>query len=313
MKLSSPSASRLTLLVSIYTAFIMLSIVSKVYAELIFYILLLCVLSQSLNIVFGFAGLVSLGHVVFLGIGSYVFVSMVIQGFNLYLSIIIAGFASLFFALIFGAVLLRLRGVFFACGTLVLALAAPYFIIGTGIVGGFAGINLHKYVGSLYNIHAFTFGLLAISLMLVFLTQKIVSSSYGYSLKAIREDHDAAETTGVNVFRQKLIALCISSIFPGIAGGILALKTTWIIPNMAFDLLRSVEALLAILLGGSGTVMGPILGALIYELLKDVLMGFAPGFQAFVFGILVILIVLRAPEGIIGLLRKNKRLRDILI
>jgi branched-chain amino acid transport system permease protein len=312
MKLGNYPA-RMALILGFYAFLAILALISKAYADVVFYILLVSVVSQSLNIIFGIAGLVSLGQVVFLGIGMYTFTFLTSQGFNPCLSVIAGGFASLIFAAVVGAVLLRLRGIFFACATLILSVAVPYFIIGTGIVGGYAGVNIYKYISSFYNIHVLVFSLLMICLFTTILTIKILESPFGYSLRALKADHDAAETTGINTFRQKMLALGLSAMLTGIAGGILAIKQAYILPLVAFDPLYSIEAILVVLLGGPGTVMGPVLGAFIYEMLRDILMRFAPGFQAFIYGILVIAIILRAPEGIVGLLKKNKKLQKILV
>lgn len=296
---------------ALYAILILLSLFHRSLAELVFLILITCILSQSLNIIMGLAGLVSLGQAFFFGTGVYMFTYLVINEVNPYLSIIFGGLISAVFALALGLVLLRLRGVYFACGTLVITLAAPYFISGTGIVGGFAGLNIYKYISPFYNIYICLFSLLATSVIMSILTIKLLRSPFGYSLKAIKDDHDAAETLGINTFRQKTIAFCISALFSGVAGAIWAFKQAYILPSIAFNPLRSIEAILTMLVGGAGTVTGPILGTIIYEAFRDAVMRIAPGLQVLIFGILVIIIVLMAPEGLIGLLRKRfKSIRD---
>lgn len=291
----------------LYAILFLLSLFSTSLAELVFLILVTCILSQSLNIIMGLAGLVNLGQAFFFGTGAYMFTFLVINKVNPYLSMLLGGLASAIFALALGLVLLRLRGVYFACGTLVVTLAAPYFISGTGIIGGFAGLNIYRYISPFYNIHLCLFLLLITSAIISVLTIKLLKSPFGYSLKAIKDDHDAAETLGINTFRQKTIAFCISALFSGISGAIWAFKQAYILPYIVFNPLRSIEAILTMLVGGAGTVMGPILGTIMYEALRDAVMRTAPGLQVFIFGILVIIIVLMAPEGLIGLLRKKFR------
>jgi branched-chain amino acid transport system permease protein len=304
----------LYILAGLYVFLIILPFVSSAYAELVHNIMFLMVISQALNIVFGFAGLVNLGQVAFIGIGAYVFAVSVCGGLNPYVSIMLGGVSAFLSALPLGVVLLRFKGGLFALGTIILTSAAPYFITGTGIAGGYYGIILYRYLGLMFNAYVLVYILMVISIIITILTFNMTRSPFGYSLKALREDHDAALTTGVNTFRTKLIAFCVSAIFPGIAGGILAFKTFWVTPSGSFNMLWNIEAILTVLLGGRGSVMGPILGALIYQFLKDLLMRVAPGFQVLIFGFLVIIMVLFAPQGVVGFLReKIKRLRKILI
>ncbi|MEM3550359.1 MAG: branched-chain amino acid ABC transporter permease [Candidatus Bathyarchaeia archaeon] len=304
----------LFILIGIYVLLIICLCVSSAYAELVHNIMFLMVISQALNIVFGFAGLVNLGQVAFIGIGAYVFAVSVCGGLNPYISMILGGLSAVLSALLLGVVVLRFKGGLFALGTIILTSATPYLITGTGIAGGYYGITLYKYVGSMYNAYLLVGILIVVSVIITILTLNMTRSPFGYSLKALREDHDAALTAGINTFRSKLIAFCLSAIFPGIAGGVLAFKTFWVTPSGSFNMLWNIEAILAVLLGGRGSVIGPIVGALIYQLLKDLLMRIAPGFQVLIFGFLVIVMVLFAPEGVVGFLRdKVKRLRNVLV
>lgn len=298
----------------IYILLIASSLISKAYLEIVYYILFLMVISQSLNIIMGFGGLYNFGHAVFIGIGAYMFALLVVQGLNPYLSMIIGGIVSSIVAFLIGIVVLRLRGPFFAICTLCTVPAVRYLIIGGKIAGGAAGITLFRYLGEAYNPYVLTYILLLLSIAATVLTLKLSISPLGYSLKALREDHDAAETSGVNTTRCKVIAFILSALFPGIAGGVVAFKIFWVMPETVIDLSWSIEAILIVLLGGSGTAIGPIIGAVIYEMLKDLLMRYFPGLQLLIFGLLVVAIISIAPEGIIGLLRSRfKRLRDFLI
>ncbi|MEM2648198.1 MAG: branched-chain amino acid ABC transporter permease, partial [Candidatus Bathyarchaeia archaeon] len=124
---------------------------------------------------------------------------------------------------------------------------------------------------------------------------------------------DAAETAGVNAFRCRLIAFVLCAFFPGVGGGLMAFKTFWVTPSGAFNMMYSGESILVTLLGGPGSVFGPIIGSLVYEILKDVLMRYAPGFQMLIFSLLVIVMVLFAPEGVVGYIKdRSKRVSKIL-
>ena len=298
----------------IYFILIALSLISTAYLEIVYYTLFLMVISQSLNILMGFGGLYNFGHAVFIGIGAYVFALLVVQGLSPYVSMIIGGVASSFVAFLIGMLTLRLRGPYFAICTLCLVPAFKYLIVGGKIAGGAAGIVLLRHLIEAYNPYILTYILLLLSVIITLLTLKMSTSSLGYSLKALREDHDAALTSGVDATRCRVIAFILSALFPGIAGGIVAFKIFWVMPETVIDLTWSIEAILIVLLGGSGTVMGPILGALVYEALKDLLMRYFPGLQLLIFGLLVVILISMAPEGITGLLSNRfKRLKGFLI
>ncbi|MEM3697300.1 MAG: branched-chain amino acid ABC transporter permease [Candidatus Bathyarchaeia archaeon] len=300
----------------VYAFLILLSLTSGGYAEVVYNIAFLMVLSQSLNIAMGFGGLVNLGFVSFLGVGAYVFAVLVVYGLNPYLSMLTGGFVAIIVALPIGMVVLRLRGPFFAICTLSLIFAAKYFFLGTGIGGGYYGITLYKYIGSLYNNYVLAYILLALSAVLTMLTNKLRRSSLGYSLMAIREDEDTAQTMGVDTFKSKLIAYAISAFFPGIVGGVFAFKIFWVLPDRVFNPFVTIEAVLTLLMGGAGSVTGPLIGALIYELMKDTLLRI-PGLQGMqmpIFGILVIIIAISAPQGVVGLIKsKYRKLQDFII
>jgi len=305
---------RYLVFVVIYLILIALSLVSTAYLEVIYYILFLMVISQSLNILMGFGGLYNFGHAVFIGIGAYAFALLVVQGINPYISMIAGGVLSSVVALLIGMVTLRLRGPYFAICTLAIVPAIKYLIIGGKIAGGAAGIVLLRYLIEAYNPYILSYILLSLSIIITILTLKISTSPLGYSLKALREDHDAALTSGVDATRCRVIAFILSALFPGVAGGVVAFKIFWVMPETVIDLTWSVEAILIVLLGGSGTVTGPIIGALIYEALKDLLMRYFPGLQLLIFGLLVVALISVAPEGIVGLLgNRFKKLRRILI
>lgn len=304
----------LLILACFYIVLVVLSVSSEVNAQLAHNILFSLVLSTSLNIVLGFTGLPNLGHVAFLGIGAYTFGVLVYQGLNPYLSMVLAGVVSSIVSLLLGIIVLRLRGPFFACGTITLATAIPNLINATGFAGGATGLPLYMYLGELYDVRVFISILLLSSLTINILTFRLLKSKLGYSLMAIREDEDAAQTVGVNVFRSKLIAFAMSAFFPGIAGGVMGFRLFLLTPSAAFNISYTIEAVLTTLLGGSGTMIGPVIGVFIYQILKDFLMSFLPGLQLLIFGTLVILIVLFAPEGLVGTLRgKFKKLKNVLI
>lgn len=304
----------LLVLAFFYMLLIILSVSSETNAQLAHNILFLLVISASLNIVLGFAGLPNLGQVGFLGIGAYTFGVLVSQGLNPYISMILGGVFSSVISLFLGIVVLRFKGPFFVCGTIVLATAMPNLINATGFAGGSHGLSIYIYLTRTYDVGTLICILLVLSIIINIITFKLLRSKFGYSLMSIREDEEAARTLGVNTFKTKLTAFAISAFFPGIAGGVMALRLFLITPSNAFNIMWTIEAILTTLLGGGGSMLGPVIGVFIYQILKDFLMRFLPGLQLLIFSFLVILIILFAPEGLVGTLRnKFKKLENFII
>jgi branched-chain amino acid transport system permease protein len=163
----------------------------------------------------------------------------------------------------------------------------------------------------------FSYGyVLIVTLLVVVLSFLVKNAKLGLGLQSIREDEDAAELLGIHTSRAKLVAFALSAFFPAVVGTIFFFKNTNIEPASAFQLRTSIQVIVMVMLGGAGTVWGPIGGAAAYERLRSTLIT-APGvlreLQLFLSGVLLLLIVLFIPEGVIGFLRRKfARTRKVL-
>ncbi|MEM3697318.1 MAG: branched-chain amino acid ABC transporter permease [Candidatus Bathyarchaeia archaeon] len=295
-----------------YAILFIYSLTSGVAKELTYSILLTLINAQAFNLALGYSGLINLGQAGFLGIGSYAFYAVIsLLPINPYIAVVLSSFITLAIAVSIGYFLARFRGFLFVFGTMILAAGVPYLIMGLDILGGAEGILTYKDLGPFYDFDIILAILFLTSLLTTILTFIIVKSRLGYSLKAIRDDEDAAATSGVNVLRSKLIVFAISAFALGVAGGLRLFKVNYLSPSTAFSMAFTIEALVVILTGGPGSLIGPFIGTLLYQILKDILMRTVPGLQLLVFGVIVVIMGLSTPEGIAGLLKRIKSLRDV--
>ncbi|HEX7973662.1 MAG TPA: branched-chain amino acid ABC transporter permease [Anaerolineales bacterium] len=281
--------------------------------EVLFTVLLSVVLASSLNILLGYTGYVSFGHVVFFGLGGYVgLFAMKEAGLPLGAAMLAGGLASGLLAFLLGKAILRLRGAYFALATIGVNEATRAFINNFTPFGGPTGLSLdfkvyNAYGGpaqALWLVYALT---LALSLAAVLLSYLIRTSKFGLGLMAIREDEDAAEVMGVVTPSAKTWAFVLSAVLPGVVGVLFFFKNGNIEPGDAFRLQFSIETIVMVMLGGQGTVLGPILGAAGYQRLRGYLL-VSPLFkniQLSVAGALLLLIILFIPMGLVGWLRRR--------
>jgi len=279
--------------------------------EIMFTILKAIALASSLNILLGYTGYVSFGHIVFYGFGGYVGLYLVNeQGWSIWLGMLVGGLAAGALAFLLGKAILRLRGAYFALATIGINEAMKAFINNFDPFGGPIGITLNF---SVYNAYGGAAQALSMSFyIMAFLTfaTLIVSylvrtSKFGLGLRAIRENEDAAEVMGVIAPEAKTWAYVLSAIIPGMVGVLFFFKNGNVEPHVAFPLHSSIELLVMVMLGGQGTVLGPVLGALAYQGMRGYLVTstFFKDIQLSVSGVLLLLIVLFIPAGAIGWLR----------
>ena len=294
---------------------------SVIYRETVFLILMYITLAVSLNIILGYTGYVSFGHIVFYGIGGYIsFYLMYKWGIHLIIAMIIGGIVSAIIALIVGEAVLKLRGAIFAIATIGINEAIKSLVTNLPFLGGATGMffnfKIYKTYGGAAKAIWFAYYLMVIVTIITLIASYLIKNSkFGYGLFAIREDEDAAIVLGVNAKRFKSIAYVISAFFPGLVGAIFFFKAGNIEPEDAFHLVKSIEMIFMVMLGGFGTVSGPPIGALLYERLKGLLL-VNPLFKNLhmaIAGFVLLIIILFAPGGIVGSIRnKFKKLRGLL-
>ena len=289
--------------------------------ETSFTLLMYVGLASSLNILLGYTGYVSFGHIVFFGLRGYLgFYLVSVQGWSLYPAALAGGLFCAFIAALLGLAVLRLRGAYFALATIGVNEAARAFVSNFGPFGGATGLSLDYSVYGLYGGSMMAlwlaFGLVwGIAIAVVVASYLVKQSRFGLSLMAIREDEDAAMVMGVRAPQAKTWAYALSAFFPGIIGAIYFFKNGNVEPGDAFRLHMSIETLVMIMLGGQGTILGPILGGVAYERLRGYLL-VSPLFKSLhlaISGVALLLIILFVPAGAVGWLRRRfAKLRGVL-
>ncbi len=281
--------------------------------ETAFTMMMFVALATSLNILLGYTGYVSFGHIVFFGLGGYFgFYLLSELGLSLYLAALGGGLLSALIALLVGMAVLRLRGAYFALATIGVNEAARAFVSNFEPFGGATGLFVNfaaydRYGGAGPALWT-AFIMLWITAMAALLVSFAVKHSrFGLGLLAIREDEDAAMVMGVSAPRVKTIAYVLSAFFPGVIGTLYFFKNGNVEPGDAFQLHMSIEMLVMVMLGGMGTVLGPIGGAVAYQGLRGYLLT-SPIFKDLhlaTSGLILLLIVLFVPAGAVGWLRNR--------
>jgi ABC-type branched-subunit amino acid transport system ATPase component/ABC-type branched-subunit amino acid transport system permease subunit len=287
----------------------------------LFQTFLLAVGAVSWNIISGFTGYISLGQSAFLGLGAYTTALLSLHlDISPFIVAPVGGLVAAAFAALVGAVVLRARGHSFVIITIALVLLLQIVALNTGsLTGGSNGLTLPLPRWSAdYQYFPFYYGMLGLMILTFAFGSWIRRTKFGTGLIAIREDEDKAATIGINTTRYKILSFTSSAVFVGVAGGIYAYFLTFIDPRGMFDILTSVTIVLAALVGGRGTVWGPLLGAFIIQPLNDLTTVYAEGSQSrlVLFGGLLVAIVLFLPEGIVPgvskwLMRRRTRSRAV--
>ncbi|MGD8623963.1 MAG: branched-chain amino acid ABC transporter permease [Anaerolineae bacterium] len=290
--------------------------------ETSFTILKAVALASSLNILLGYTGYVSFGHIVFFGIGGYVgFYLISVHGVSLWLAVLAGALSAGILAFLLGSAILRLRGAYFALATIGVNEAVRAFIKNFDPFGGPIGLTLNfqvydDYGGANQALWTAYIATALLTLVIVLVSYLVKTSRFGLGLMAVRENEDAAEVMGVNAPSTKTWAYVLSAIFPGMVGVLFFFKNGNVEPGDAFVLHQSIEAIVMVMLGGQGTVMGPVLGAAVYQRLRGLLLvsTLFKNIQLVVAGVLLLIIVLFVPAGVIGWLRgRFPRLRRVLV
>ncbi len=279
------------------------------------------ILAANLNLMIGYTGYVNFGSIVFFGLGGYLTLWLVGgHHWGLYPAVLLAGAVTSLLAFLLGIGVLRLRGAYFALATIGINEAVKDFVANFDPWGGAEGIFLpftaFKAMGgpgkALWTVYLLIVLVMGLSLLVAYLVKR---SKFGLGLFAIREDEDAAMVLGVKAPLFKTLVYSLSAFLPAVAGGLYFFKNGSIIPDEAFNLHLSIEAIVMVMLGGQGTVTGAAVGAALYERLRGLLLTI-PGLSNFhlvIAGVLLLLIILFAPGGLMGwLYRAWPRLRRVL-
>ena len=261
--------------------------------------LLVATLAQGWNIIGGFAGYPSFGNSVFYGLGTYgTAIAMAQLHWSFGSGLALGAALGIACALLFGIPILRLRGPYFAIATLGLAAVMSAIMATIAIAGKNIGLILPLFRGDTL--------FYELSLILLVATTGTVAwlarSRVGAGLVAIREDEDAAQVMGINTTMYKVGALVLAAFFSAIAGGIHAYWITFIDPASAFDPSLNVRMVIMTLFGGSGTVLGPVVGAFVLSAVSEVLASKATGVASLFYGIVIVAAVVLMPKGVLDLM-----------
>ena len=279
------------------------------WMRIVSYALMFGALATGLNITAGFTGYPAFGDVVWFGLGSTVTAVLMVKAKWAFAAAVpVAVLICTVLAALVGPSLLRLRGHYFAIGTLALNEATRALVQNLDVTGGPAGLSLPITTGSVESTARFFyylfFGAMALA---VLVTLVLVRTRVGYGLRAIRADEDAAASLGVNTTLLKTMAWTMSASLIGLAGAIYAYWISFIEPPAVFDIGVSIKMFVIVLLGGVGTVFGPVVGAFGIQLLESEVISNFLDYHLMIFGGIVIAIVLFLPSGLVAFARRRTR------
>jgi branched-chain amino acid transport system permease protein len=267
--------------------------------------------AQGLNVIVGYAGYHAFGNAAFFGMGAYAVGVAMTLGLPFAAALPFAVLVPVGAALVLGWPLLKLRGHYFAIATVGLNMAMINVIINVGgVTGGSMGLPLPMSDLPPNEIYVLIYFLMLAAAAIATLTVRWLDGArLGYALRALRDSESGAEVMGIDTTRTKIIGWAISAAMTGSVGGIWAYWITFLEPGSAFDIGISVKGYIMMLLGGMGSVLGPLIGALFLETFATVIWGQFFKIHLLVLGLLIMVIVMVIPEGILIYLKRLLRLR----
>jgi branched-chain amino acid transport system permease protein len=281
------------------------------FMSMLYMVFLYVILAESWNIIGGFAGYLSFGHVAFFGIGAYTTAFLMnrlaLSPLATILSSVPAGAVAAAVAFIIGYPCLRLRGPYFAVITMCFAFIVHMVTQNIEIFGGVEGLWLKAMKLPIGTIRAIFFEImLGLMVGVVLLVRWVEKSKLGVGLVTIREDEEVAQTLGIHTPRLKILAFALSAFFPGMAGGIHAYYLTYISPEIVFDVMVSILIVLMTLFGGGGSWVGALIGAISLSLINELLVTFVRAEIArIIYGFLFVWVIIFMPNGIMEFIRRR--------
>ena len=275
----------------------------------LFYFFVFLAAANMWNLLAGFSGLLALCPAAFIGLAGYTMTMLTWLSVPYYVGIIAGGAAAALFAMVISVSVFKMRGVYFAIGTLVVpAILRLVFLrwkpVGGDLQGGGAGYMVKGVSGTPPEV-TYWFGL-AVGLASVILIGIILRSKFGLGLAAIRDNDISAASSGIDVFRLKLYSFIIAGFVMGVAGAIFYMNQGYIEPNNAFDISWLMIVLLATVIGGKGLEWGPLVGTIIVVALRFQLARYAD-ISLLIQGLILVVIMLIAPQGILGLIHDLRK------
>ena len=269
----------------------------------LFKIFLYITLGTMWNLMSGFTGMTSLGQQVFVGIAGYsVAVMTSTYKMSMWMGILVGAVIAVIFAFLLSFVLFRMRGMYFAVATWLVAEAVRLWFNSWKFVKQGAGMTVPtKQIPKINELYIYALILCVLALVVVYL---LLRTKTGLGLTAMRDDADAASSVGVNIFKSKLLCYIICSLFIALAGALFALQKGSVFPTSFFSIDWTVAMVFITIIGGVGTMAGPILGGIIYVVLSEILAHF-PGWSNIILGAIAIIVIIFLPKGIMGTLMEK--------
>ena len=274
--------------------------------RLLFVTLTLVTTSVAWNLLGGFGGQVSFGFAVFYGLGAYTAALSINGGIPPAVAFAIGAAVAALASLLIGLPTFRLKGPYFAIATIGVSEAVRVVMTNLPWTGGASGYRILEK-GRFFQMHHY-YTALALAVLAVGISILVRRSKLGLALIAIREDQDAASDLGVNPFTTKLLVHALAAALAGAAGGVYARYAAFIDPEGVFAFRNGVAILLMPIIGGVGTIWGPVIGAFVYGLIHEEVVAYFPQAHLLIFGSLLILIILFEPGGVVGLFNRLMRL-----
>lgn len=282
--------------------------VNPYYQSFLLQLFMMAALAQAWNLISGMTGYVSFGHTAFFGVGAYTGALLLLMGLPWWLVVLKGAGVALLLAVPLGFLTLRLRGPYFAIA--MLGLNEVGRIVATlwvDVTHGGDGISLNPAL--LPSLAAKYYTMLILAVLATLLVAYVYRSRFGLELRAIREDEEAAEMVGVNTTVDKVVVFVLSAVIPGAVGAMYAMYTSYINPGSVFSPALNIQMIVMVLFGGSGTVWGPILGAGVVMILREILWAQFPAAHLAVLGVLLLVAVLYLPGGLLSILGERRRAR----
>lgn len=262
--------------------------------------LIYIILASSWNILGGYTGQTNLGHAAFFGLGALVTRLLWMGGWNIFPSLLAGGGVAVAFALFIGFPSFKLKGVYFAIGTLALAQILNLTTFNVFPMNSALPVEA---LGA-YQLAPRYYLCLALAIITVGSAYLLVNSKLGLGMMAVREEEDAAESLGISALKHKLLALVISAFLAGLGGGAFAYYQVSYYLHYPFSPEWTFDSMIMVYIGGTNTILGPIIGAVFYVILKELLIRNLGEYHLIVFGILFILVVLFMPGGFVEAWKK---------
>ena len=287
--------------------------VSGYWVRVITTIFMYAVISQGINLMSGYMGYLPFGNAMFFGVGAYITAIGMSKGLSFLAVLPLAALTAILVSILFGLPVLRLRGHYFAIATIGMSGALLAVVQNaTEITGGAMGTTLpiiDKSPEVTYNY--FYLAMLALMVITTLTIYLIIKSKFGFGIRSIKANEEAANSMGINTTYHKVIAWAISALFTSIAGALYAYWMSFIGPDEVFDIMIAVNTIVIMLIGGAGSILGPIIGAFVISLLSEVVWSTFLEYHLAVLGITIIIIVFFVPKGITGAIADFVKKREL--